>query len=566
MSHDNKKTLSTRSPLAEPFFRILWVANLVSLVGTWVQDVGVSWLMTSLNPSPFMVALVQTATMLPFFLLALPAGALADILDRRRILLFAQLWMLLAAFGLGVTTVLGVTTPLTLLVFTFVLSLGAALNGPAWQAIVPELVGRDQLPAAVALGSVGFNIARVLGPALGGLVVAAVGPGGTFLLNGASFLGVMAVLKRWRRVRHESALPAERLLGAMRVGVRYVRNSTDIRAILIHGGIFSFFSAALWAFLPIIARKYMGLTALGYGSLLGFFGVGGLLGAMLLPWLRRTASMNVAAAGTTLCFALVFLALSRVHYFSALALAMCIGGMAWMVLLSILTAAVPAVTPSWVRGRVMSVFMLVVFGGLSGGSILWGSIAVWTSIPVALRIAAGCLVMGGAITWPYKLSGGEGLDFQPFDDRVTVIPAPQKLDPKGYPLPVAVVGSKFTIYHEGHRFELTEKPVLVAVEYHIDPDKITEFMEAMKGLKAVRLRDGATSWTLLHDMTAPSHYVESFVVESWVEHLRLHERFTIADREILDRVRAFQAEGKQVRVRHFAIEPIERAKGGSRST
>jgi len=536
-SSDDKKHLSTWTPLAKPFFRTLWIANVVSLVGTWMHDVGVSWLMTTLTPSPFMVAMVQTAMMLPFFLLALPAGALADILDRRRLLLTAQGWMLLAALILGIATVSGRTTPTILLIFTFLLSLGAALNGPAWQAIIPELVHQDELAAAVTLGSVGFNIARILGPALGGLVVAMMGPGGTFLLNAASFMGVLVVLARWRRTPEESALPAERLMGAMRAGVRYVRNSPAIQSTLIHIGIFSFFSSALWAFLPIVARTYVGLTAFGYGSLLGFFGAGGILGAALLPRLRRAISMNVLAAATTFSFALLVLLLSHVRQFPILALAMCLGGVGWMVLLSVLTMSAQAVTPSWVRGRVMSVFMLVFFGGFSGGSALWGAVAVRTGIPQALVIAAGCLIVGGVVTWPFRLSEGKGLDLRPSDGWTTS-----------------------TVIAEG--VELKEKPILVVVEYTVAPDNTGAFTKAIRGLKAIRLRDGAIRWNLFHDVSDPSLYVESFIVESWVEHLRQHERLTVSDRAILDRVRAFHDGNERVNVRHFVLEPVSTKKKG----
>ena len=532
MPPDGTKPISTWSPLlTDSFFRTLWIANVVSLVGAWMHDVGVSWLMTSLTPSPFMVAMVQTATMMPFFLLALPAGALADILDRRRILLFAQCWMLIAALLLGIWTIFGLTTPKTLLVFTFLLSLGASLNNPAWQAIMPELVTREELPAAITLGSVGFNIARVVGPALGGLVVALMGPGGTFLLNAASFLGVMVVLKRWRRKAHESSLPAERLMGAMRAGVRYVRNAPAIRATFIHVGIFSLFSSALWAFLPVVARKYMGLSALGYGTLLGFFGAGGILGATLLPRLKEGFSMNLLVAATTYCFAFVFLIISSVRNFAVVAIAMAVAGVGWMVLLSVLTTAVQAQTPSWVKGRVISVFMLIFFCGLSGGSALWGSVATWVEIPTTLIIAAGCLIVGAVVTWPFKLTEGEGLDLRPSFSWATR-----------------------TRVAEG--MELEEKPILVVVEYKVRPEEGKTFMEAMSALKTIRLRDGAIRWNLFHDVSDPMRYGESFIVESWVDHLRQHERFTVSDREILDRISAFRSKDERLAVQHFVLEPV----------
>jgi len=536
MSFNGKKELSTWSPLSKPFFRSLWIANVVSFIGTWMRDVGVSWLMTSLTPSAFMVAIVQTATMLPFFLLALPAGALADILDRRRLLLFSQLWMSVAALGLGIVTIIGLTTPLVLLAFTFLLSIGAALNAPAWQAIIPELVSRKELSAAITLGSVGFNIARAVAPALGGFVVGLMGAGATFILNALTFSGVMMVLKRWRRETHESALPAERLMGAMRVGVRYVRNDPKIQAALVHIGVFSLLSSALWAFLPVLARTHAGLTAVGYGGLLGFFGVGGLLGATFIPQMKRAASANVLTIGITFAFALVFLTLSVARYFPILALAMCVGGAGWMVLLSMLSTVIQAVSPAWVRGRIVAVYMLVFFGGLAGGGALWGAVASWTGIPIAFAVAAGCLVVGGIVTYPFTLTEGEGLDLRPSE-----------------------VWGGTTHIAEG--MELEEKPILVIVEYTIKPGDGAGFIKAAGDLKSIRLRDGAIRWNLFHDVSDPSSYVESFIVESWVEHLRQHERLTISDKEIMDRVRDFHSGEQGLRVRHFVLEPVSAEKG-----
>lgn len=533
MAPEENRPPSTWSPLSDPFFRSLWIANVVSLVGTWMRDVAVSWLMTSLTTSTFIVAIVQTATMLPFFLLALPAGALADILDRRRLLLFSQFWMFIAALGLGVTTTLGMTTPVVLLSFTFLLSVGAALNAPAWQAIIPELVRRDELPAAITLGSVGFNIARVVGPALGGFLVGTIGPGATFLLNAFSFWGVLVVLKRWRRVPHESSLPAERLMSAMRVGMRYVRNAPKVQAALIHIAVFSLLSSALWAFLPILARTYAGLSAVGYGSLLGFFGAGGLFGATILPRMKRAASMNVLTIGITFSFAAVFLTLSAVRFFPVLALAMGVAGIGWMVLVSVLSTVVQAVTPTWVRGRVVSVYMFVFFGGLAGGGALWGAVATWLGIPFAFVVAAGCLVIGGIVTYPFTLSEGEGMDLRPSEGWGGAT-------------------------HVAEGMELEEKPILVIVEYTIKPEDGVDFMKAVGSLKSIRLRDGAIRWNLFHDISDPSSYVESFIVESWMEHLRQHERLTISDREIQDRVRAYHSGEGGLKVRHFVVEPVVR--------
>lgn len=283
-------TPSTWSPLRHTIFRWLWIASVASNIGTWFQNVGASWMMTLLTPSPTLVALVQAATSLPMFLLSLPAGAVADVLDRRRLLLVTQTWMTLSAFGLWAFTAANATTPWILLTFTFLLGLGAALNGPAWQASIPEMVPREELPAAVTLGSIGFNIARAAGPALAGLVVAASGPAVTFLVNAVSFLGVLVVLFFWRRPVEEAVLPAERILGAMTTGLRYVRHAPEVLAPIIRGTTFVLCGASLWALLPLVARNELKAGAQGYGLLLGALGVGAVAGAMVLPRLKRNNS------------------------------------------------------------------------------------------------------------------------------------------------------------------------------------------------------------------------------------------------------------------------------------
>src|SRR5262245_52996950 len=252
-------------PLGQPLFRALWLAALASNVGTWMHEVGADWLMTSLSTSPLLVSLVEAASSLPVFLLSLAAGALADVVDRRRLLLFTQCWMLMAAAGLGILTLAGGTTPWSLLGFTFVLNVGTALNAPAWQAIVPELVARDEISSAVALNSVGFNIGRSVGPALGGLIVAQFGPGAVFLLNAVSFLAFIVLLVRWRRTPRKSILPAERVRGAIRAGIRYARYAVSLRNVFARTGLFVVFASSIWGLVPIVARQNFGLGASGYG-------------------------------------------------------------------------------------------------------------------------------------------------------------------------------------------------------------------------------------------------------------------------------------------------------------
>jgi MFS family permease/quinol monooxygenase YgiN len=397
--------------------------------------------MTSLTPSPLMVALMQTATSLPVFLVGLPAGALADIVDRRRLLLLWQGWMLVTSLALGVLTFLNVTTPWVLLALTFSMGLGSAMNAPAWQAIIPELVPRSDLPPAVTLNSVGFNLARAVGPALGGIVVAAAGPEAVFLLNAVSFVGVMFVLYKWKRSPRKNALPTERMIGAIRAGMRYVQYSPALRVVLIRAGVFISCGSALWALLPLVARQQLKLGSFGYGVLLGCLGLGAVMGAFLLPKVRRRISTDLLIVIATILFAIATLALAYLRNLGLIYIALIVGGVAWIALMSSLNVAVQS------------------------------------------------------LHWP--------------EPNVVIELRPD------------------------------EGPVLITVEYRIDPDRSREFAKAMHDLSISRRRDGAIRWGLFEDTADPSRYLETFVVESWAEHLRQHERVTAADRTDQERASAF---------------------------
>ncbi|HEX9943236.1 MAG TPA: MFS transporter [Thermoanaerobaculia bacterium] len=515
-------------PLRHPIFRWLWIASVASNIGTWFQNVGASWLMTTLSPSPTLVALVQAATSLPMFLLSLPAGAVADVVDRRRLLLVTQGWMTLAAFGLWAFTAAGATTPWTLLTFTFLLGLGAALNAPAWQASIPEMVPREDLPGAVMLGSVGFNIARAAGPALAGLVVAAAGPAVTFLVNAISFLGVVVVLFFWRRPAREAVLPGERILGAMTTGLRYVRHAPEVIAPIVRGCTFVLCGASLWALLPLVARQELKSGPEGYGLLLGALGVGAVAGAMVLPRLKRNNSTGGVVTAATLVFAAATVALAGVREFWLLMLAMLLAGGAWLSLLSSLNVAVQTVVPSWVRGRALSVYMLIFFGGLAGGSALWGAVAERIGISEALLVSAAGMIVGLAATFRIPLRSGEGLNLAPS---------------RQWPAPIVA-----------HDLEPDRGPVLVTVQYRIDPARAAEFAAAMRDVRRIRLRDGAMQWGLFVDAADPALYTEVFLVSSWVEHLRQHERVTVADRDIEERARAFHIGPQRPVVQHLVAE------------
>ena len=523
--------VSAWSPLRHRLFRWLWIATVASNVGTWLQNVGASWMMTSLTTSTTLVALVQAATSLPSFLLALPAGALADVLDRRRLLLVTQGWMTVAAAGLGVLTLAGWITPWWLLGFTFLLGLGAAANNPAWQAIIPELVPRPELPGAIALGSIGFNIARAAGPAIGGLIVATAGPGWTFILNAVSFLGVMAVLYAWRRPAEETVLPGERVLGAMRTGVRYVRHSPDVLAPIARGFAFIVCGSSLWALLPVVAR---GLPhgAAGYGLLLAALGAGAVAGAMVLPRLKRYASVDFVVAAATLVFAAATLALALVREFPLLLAMMLLAGGAWLSLLSSLNVSVQTSVPSWVRARALSVYMLIFFGGLAAGSALWGALGQRLGIAPALCLSAAGQALGLLATRRLHLRSGEGLNLAPS---------------RQMPAPIVA-----------YDLEPDRGPVLVTVEYQVRPEEAAEFARAMADVRRIRLRDGAMEWGLFADAALPGRYTEVFLVKSWLEHLRQHERATVADRDLVESARRYHVGGDRPAVRHLISEPLRK--------
>jgi MFS family permease len=393
------------SPLQEPMFRSLWFAAVISYTGTWMQNVGAGWLMTQLTVSPLMVGLVQAATTLPVFLVILPAGALADMIDRRKLLLVTQAWMVVAASLLGIFTLLGYVTPWTLLLFTFILGLGSVMNDPAWQAITPEVVRPENHAPAVALNSVGFNVARAIGPALGGLVIAATSSGVAFLMNAASFFGVIFFLYRWKRPTPETQSNA-RMFESMRAGLRYVRATPLVHCVLIRTGTFSLAASALLALLPLIAqRSEHGAT--GYGLLLGSFGLGALAGAALLPRMRSYFSVDRVVATAVVVFALTTLAAGTVHAFPLLALTLFFSGAAWIGILACLNVAAQTMSPPWMRARALSMYLLVLQGGMAIGSAAWGALATRAGIPTTMLASAAALMLGLVTVRRYRLSAKE---------------------------------------------------------------------------------------------------------------------------------------------------------------
>jgi predicted MFS family arabinose efflux permease len=394
------KEVSALGPLREPLFRALWFAAVVSYTGTWMQNVGAGWLMASLTSSPIMVGLVQSAMSLPVFLVSIVAGALADMLDRRRLLLFTQAWMVLAALGLGLLTYAGLVTPALLLLLTFLMGLGNVMNDPAWQAITHEIVSEDNFASAVALNSAGFNVARAVGPALGGLVIAVWGAAAAFIVNAASFFGVILVLYGWKRRPHEDPLPAENVKSAIKAGFVFARHSQGIKSVLIRTAVFSVSAAALWAMLPLIAKRY---GSVGFGIVVASFGLGALVGAGLLPYLRRSISVDAMVAAATVLYAVVTAATGYIHEFNSHCAIMFFGGAGWIVILASLNVSAQTCAPSYLRARALSMYLIVLQGGLAIGASLWGAVAERFGMPNALSVAALALVIGLVISRKHRL-------------------------------------------------------------------------------------------------------------------------------------------------------------------
>lgn len=492
-----------RLPFSFGVFRALWIATVISNIGTWMHDVGAGWLMTSMSSSPFYVALVQAAATLPMFVLALPAGAIADIVDRRTMLIASQCLGLLAAAGLAALTVLGWVTPDLLLAVTVLLGVSTALSAPIFQAIVPELVDKSTLPDAVALNSLGINIARAIGPAIGGIIVAAAGPPAVFALNSATVIAVLIVLARWRREVPANKLPPEHFWGAIKAGYRYARHSRPLQIVLLRTAAFFIFSSALWAMLPIVARRELGLTATGYGILLGCMGAGAILGAIALKHLRRITSDNTISIGATVLYAgaMCGLALSGTGY--AAGIAMFAAGTAWIAMLTALNVAAQTVSPGWVKARSLAVYLLVFQGAMTGGSVLWGMLAAQAGVTTAFLIAAMGQLAALVVAFTLHLPGRDAADLSPSDHWAEPVTATRPVDDHG--------------------------PVLVQIEYRASPDRLADLVAALHRFKHARLRDGAIRWDIWQDAARPDVIVEAFVVESWLEHQRQHTRTTNAD-------------------------------------
>jgi predicted MFS family arabinose efflux permease len=518
----SSRTVSTSlwRPLRSSTFRNLLTANVVSDVGTFMQSVGAAWLMVSLNAGPMYVALTQTASALPFFVLALPAGAIGDIVDRRKIILCTEIWMVIVAFVLAGVTIGGMMSPVLLLILTFALSAGDAFETPTWRAVLPELVEKEDLAAASALNGIEFNFARAVGPALAGAVVAFAGVGAAFLINAFSFAGVILVVARWKRPVIKRATPPETMAGATRAAIRYVRFSPEVRRVLVRSGSSMFFASALLALLPSIAHRING-SPVGYGVLLGGFGCGAVLGALILQRARARWSADVVVSVGIALFGLATIAAGVLRVVWLLGAVMIVGGAAWICFLSLFNVQVLSRAPDWVRARVLAVSMLVFQGAVAAGSATWGAVAARVGLSRALLWAG----VGGILTTVLALFlrlSDVGADLTPWNHWRT-----------------PVVGADVN----------PGAPILVTVEYDVAPERVPDFIETMREYGRIRRRDGASRWGICRDLEVPNRYLETFVVSSWAEHLRQHDRLTRADSQIEERLD--NCTGSKPSVRHL---------------
>jgi MFS family permease len=479
------------------------------------------WLMTTLNPEPFIVSMVQVATTLPMFLFALPAGALADIIDKRKFLIVVEIAVTVVSAIFAAIVWLGLATPGNLLLFTFLIGVGSALTAPAWQSIVPQLVPKPDLHPAVAANSVGINVSRAVGPALAGVMVSRLGIGTPFWFNAISNLGIIGALLWWHPpqtgTRH---LPAERFRSAVRAGFRHAGNNPHLRATLIRGAGFFLFASAYWALLPLVARDQIAGGPGLYGFLLGAIGAGAVGGALALPWLKAKLGPDrlVAAGSIGTAIAMMLFGIAR-HPATGLA-ASVIAGVSWIAVLSSLNISAQVALPEWVRGRGLSMFVTIFFGCLALGSAIWGQVAGMAGLPAAHFMAAVGALLAIPLTWRWKLQTGAGLDLSPS---------------MHWPEPIIA-----------HAVEKDRGPVLVTIEYRINPQDREAFLAAVEKLGRQRRRDGAYAWGVFEDAAVEGRVVETFLVESWLEHLRQHERVTNADRVVQDAVHRFHTAGAPI--------------------
>jgi MFS family permease len=519
---------SAFAPLRRPVFRMLWATWVTANTCMWMNDVAAAWMMTSLSASPALVALVQTASTLPVFLLGLPSGALADILDRRRWFMATQIWVAIVGLVLAAVVLAGAMTPALLLALTFANGMGLAMRWPVFAAIVPELVPRDELPTALGLNSIAMNASRIIGPVLAGALIAGAGSAYVFALNAALSMTSALVIWRWKRdAAPVSALPGERFVGAMRVGIQYVRQSPRMRAVLVRAFIFFLQSNALLALLPLIAQRVQGGGAGTFTLMLASMGAGAIAAALMLPRLRGSKQAREPLVRWGVLVLALSMAVVALVPNSWIALpAMLIGGAAWITVANTLTMSAQLALPDWVRARGMSIYQMALMGGAASGAALWGQVASWTDVRYGVLAAAVVGVLATLLaSRRFGIEGGA-------EDDVTPVHPWQPPQPHGDLDPSA-------------------GPVLVTIEYRIDPARADDSRAVMQESRRARMRLGALSWELLADVHDPRRFVEYFVDESWAEHVRRFDRFTAGDVALRERRMSFHVGEEPPQVSRF---------------
>ncbi|MGR6432499.1 MFS transporter [Rhizobium sp. PAMB 3174] len=518
---------SSLAPLRNPVFLTIWLASITSNFGALIQDVGAAWMMTSISSSKDMVALVQASNTLPIMLFSLIAGAIADGFNRRRVLLFAQSFLLVVSALLALFTYGGYMTPWLLLTFTFLIGCGTALNSPSWQASVGDIVSRDDLPSAVSLNSVAFNITRSVGPAIGGIIVAIAGAAMAFAVNAVSYLAMIYALIRWKPIYPESRLPRESLGHAIAAGLRYVSMSPKLMTVMFRGFFFGFAAMSILALLPIVVREHIQGGPFVYGGLLGAFGLGAIAGAISNNAIRAVLSSEVIVrcsfAGFSLAAAIVAVSSHVWQAFPALMIA----GAGWVLSLSLFNTVVQLSTPRWVVGRALSLYQTATFGGMALGSWIWGVLAESHGVSIALVISAIMLALGIAIGFRLPMPAFETLDLDPLN--------------------------RFAEPHLQLDIKPRSGPIVIQIDYEIDENDIEDFLALMVERRRIRIRDGAQNWALMRDLENPDLWTETYHTPTWVEYVRHNTRRTKADAESSDRLNALHKGATRPRV-HRMIE------------
>jgi MFS family permease/quinol monooxygenase YgiN len=503
--------LSPLAPFRLPVFRMLWITWLMANICMWMSDVAAAWMMTSLTSTPIWVALVQTAASLPVFLLGLPSGALADILDRKRYFLMTQIWVAVVASALSLTVFLGVVSPVLLLVLVFANGIGLAMRWPVFAAIVPELVPRAQLPAALALNGVSMNASRIIGPLVAGALIASAGSAWVFMLNAVLSLTAAVVISRWQREHKQHPLGRERLGSAIRIGLQYVSQSSHLQGVLVRISVFFFTSTALVAMLPLVARGLQGGGAGTFTLLLASMGAGAIVSTAFLPQMRRLLARDALVLCGAAVQSLAMLVMAFTVHSGVAVLAMLFAGAAWITTANTLSVSAQMGLPDWVRARGMSMYQMAIMGAGATGAAVWGQVATVSSVQLSLILSALTGVLTMALVQRLMPAQGMVEDLTPSN----VFQVPQADAPPAH----------------GH--------VMAMIEYRIDPERASAFRALMQESRRSRLRHGALSWELLQDINDPGRFVEMIEDASWTDHLRRFDRVTTADVALRDRKLAF---------------------------